>query len=89
MKLYLLRPAGYDADREDGEPSVWHPWYDKAFGFVVRAPDELTARETANTEAGDETRRDKNAWLNPRLSTCVELGADGEIGVVMRDFHAA
>lgn len=39
MKLWLLRPVvGLD---ENDNP--WWPWYDKAFGFVVRA--ETEARE--------------------------------------------
>lgn len=36
MKIWLLRPI-------DG-CDEWNPWYDKAFGFVVRAAREQEAR---------------------------------------------
>lgn len=76
----------------------WKPWYDKAFGFVVRAETEEDARKWAHEEAGDENRgefmRGKTAntttpWLDPKYSTCVELSGDGPLGVVMRDFASA
>ena len=82
MKLWLLRPI-------DGA-RAWEPWYDKAFGFVVRAKDEAGARDLAASEAGDEKREQgKNPWLDRYESTCEELRAPGEAGVVMMDFHAA
>ena len=30
-----------------------------------------------------------NPWLDPALSTCVELLPDGSVGVVMKDFASA
>jgi hypothetical protein len=44
MKLWLLRP-------KEGR-SHWEPWYDKAFGFVVRANSETEARKLASGDAG-------------------------------------
>ena len=88
MKLWLLRPA-------EGLPSTtspWVPFYDKAFGFVVRAETEKEARRMANEEGGAEkveASHDEDPWINPRLSTCVELTADGEPGVVILDFASA
>lgn len=85
MKLWLLEPLE-DTERNYHQPgSPWDPWYDKAFGFVVRAESEADARALANEEHGDEG----DAWLDPALSKCVELTADGEPGVVLRDFAAA
>jgi hypothetical protein len=78
MKLWLLRP-------KEGR-SHWEPWYDKAFGFVVRANSETEARKLASGDAGDEG---EEAWLLQQLSTCVELTADGEAGIIMLDFHSA
>jgi hypothetical protein len=31
----------------------------------------------------------EEAWLLQQLSTCVELTADGEAGIIMLDFHSA
>ena len=78
MKLWILRPIK--------ENELWEPWYDKAFGHIVRAEDETTARELAAEENGNEG---KAAWLSNGSSTCVELSAVGEAGVVMTDFAAA
>lgn len=93
MKLWLLRPI----DRPMGD-DPWDPWYDKAFGFVVRADTEDEARNLAHEEAGDENRgkfldreiaKTKSPWLDRAYSTCVELTADGVAEVIIRDFAAA
>ena len=47
-KIWLLKPL----DMSKG--SLWDPWFDKAFGFVVCAPDEKTARILAQAEHGEE-----------------------------------
>ena len=87
MNLYLLRPV-------EGDPA-WKPWYDKMFGFVVRAETESEARAMAQAMAGDEARDDNfqrttPIWTDAARTTCVELNANsGEPGVVISDFHAA
>lgn len=77
MRLYLLRPV---------EP--WQPWYDKCFGFVVRAESDDDARLLASSsdECGDE---ESEVWKNPALTTCVEVLNDGERGVIIKDFASA
>ena len=86
MKLWILRPVvGND---------LWVPWYDKAFGFIVRAKNEKEARALAQAEAGDEAwdnqfRSGIPAWTDPKNSTCEPLSARGEAGIVMQDFAAA
>lgn len=94
MKLWILRPVE-DLPKGYGP---WEPWYDKAFGFVVRAETEEEARKFAHECAGDENRgtflggktADTNSpWLKAKYSTCVELRTEGEAGVVLQDFHAA
>ena len=91
MKLWLLRP------QPDLEQSPWEPWYDKAFGFVVRAETEQEARELADEHGGDE-RRDMarfletsrpDAWSNPVYSTCIELAVEGKAEMIIRDFKSA
>jgi len=59
--------------------------YDTADGFVVRAGSELSARRIAALDCGDEQAE---TWLNIRTSTCTELSADGEEGIILRDFRA-
>ena len=75
MKLWILQPI---------EP--WDPWYDRAFGFVVRAQTEQEARVLASTEAGDEGG---SSWQDEDKTTCYELTAEGFSCVVLRDFWAA
>lgn len=105
MKLWLLRPVGYETDKYGDQSNAlpegddpWEPWYDKAFGFVVRAETEEEARQFAHGEAGDENRgkfagtkisNTTTPWLDLRYSTCVELRSDGEAGVIVKDFAAA
>lgn len=89
MKLWLLRPV--EGLPDSGNP--WEPWYDKAFGFVVRAQTESEAREIAHQNSGDEKREangpSEEPWRQPQFSTCVELTHDGPEGVVICDFHSA
>lgn len=94
MKLWILKPVENLSQGDD----PWEPWYDKAFGFVVRAETEEEARKFAHEQAGDENRgvflgskiADTNSpWLDAKYSTCTELTVEGEAGVVLQDFHAA
>jgi hypothetical protein len=96
MKLWLLRPLDVD-DLPDGE-NPWDPWYDKAFGFVVRASNEDEARKFAHADAGCENRgefmqkeiaKTTEPWLDAKYTTCVPLSDDGESGVVLKDYHSA
>ena len=89
LKLWLLRPVeGLIQD------NPWEPWYDKCFGFVARAETESEARRFAQDNAGDETHDQNYAdtrmpWLDAAYSTCVELIAEGAVGIIIRDFAAA
>lgn len=80
MNLYLLRPVNYVPNRvhhiEGCNP--WDPWYDKAFGFVVRAEDETQARQLADANSGGEgteceAPEYRHPWLKPDLSICEVL----------------
>jgi hypothetical protein len=82
MKLWLLEPI----DDLPWYSDPWEPWYDKAFGFVVRAADEKDAREMAAGFSGDEG---SGPWLNAALTRCAELLPDGDSGVIMRHFVSA
>ena len=76
MKLWILTPK-----------VKWDPWYDKAFGFVIRAKTEVKARELASENAGDEG---KEVWMNVGITTCIPLNQTGpEEKVILIDFHAA
>jgi hypothetical protein len=87
MKLWILKPVDNLPQSDD----PWKPWYDRAFGFVVRAETEEAAREFAHRDGGKENRwaMPRGPWLDANYSTCDELTADGEVGVVLQDFHAA
>lgn len=94
MKLWLLRPV----DRQEPNDNPWQPWYDKAFGFVVRAETEAEARDMAHADAGDESRGEfmnektantREPWKDATYSTCVELLPEGPAEVVMQDFARA
>ena len=94
MKIWLLQP---NVILPKGE-NPWDPWYDKAFGFVVRAESEELARELATAEQGDEGRGEffnskiantRTPWADPKYSTCKELPQDGDAGVIIRDFASA
>jgi hypothetical protein len=78
MKLWILEPVD--------DNKLWKPWYDKAFGFVVRAQSEGEARLLAAKMCGDEK---ENAWLDSANSTCIELLPDGKEGVIIRDVWCA
>jgi len=85
VKLWLLRPVKNHA--------LWASWYDKAFGFVVRAETEVDARALVSRieheeelEEGVVIRRavpayagneGVRAWSDSQYSTCVELNPEG------------
>ena len=80
MDIWILRPIDITA-----EDSPWEPWYDKAFGYIVQAPDEQTARELADEGLGYEG----NAWIHANLTTCEKLVAGDNAKVIMEDFRAS
>ena len=85
MKLWLLKAR---KDLPSGD-NPWFPWYDKNFGFVVRAETEEQARQIAHESAGDENYGQLQPWLNSKYSECAELLQDGAAEMVLEDFHAA
>ena len=86
MKLWLLRPLQKFQDKYSDEDSPWNPWYDKAFGFVVRAETEEEARKLASEDCGAEG---KEAWLSKKYSVCKILIFEGEAKIIIQDFAAA
>lgn len=94
MKLFLLRPV----ENLPLSDNPWEPWYDKCFGFVIRAMNEQHARGLAHAEAGDENRgqflsaaisKTKAPWLDENYSTCIELRPNGAQGVILADVRSA
>lgn len=92
MAFYILRPIEGLLENDN----LWEPWFDKCFGFIVKADDEIEARQIAHSDAGDENRGEfmsatiantKQHWLDEKYSTCrLLIDDDFENGVVMRDF---
>jgi len=83
MKLWILEPIDDRATFELNGHTVKRWTWDCAYGFVVRAMTEDDARKHAMREAGDEG---DDAWLDDKLTSCQELSADGEPGIVLKDF---
>ncbi|MFA5165656.1 MAG: hypothetical protein WC481_08880 [Candidatus Omnitrophota bacterium] len=84
MKLWLLRPKEGLPENE-GPLNPWEPWYDKTFGFVIRAETEGEARKIAKGDCDCEGR---SAWSSA-FSTCIELLPEGESGIIIKDFARA
>lgn len=97
MRLWLLEapevPDPKNPERTTRQQGPWSPWYDKAFGFVVRAETEAEARQFAAEQGGDENPSSDSAegspWLDASLSSCVNLTAEGPAGVILKDFWSA
>ncbi len=85
MRLWILRPI--DELPENDNP--WEPWYDKTFGFVIRAENEELARQLAQDNSGDENQGIVIPWLDKRYSSCTKLLQVGEAGIIIDDYHAA
>lgn len=88
MKLWILKPN----KNLDSNNDPWDPWYDKSFGFVILAETAKDARKCADENAGDENGtlgKKIHPWMDLKYSSCVELTADGETGVIMTDFASA
>jgi hypothetical protein len=71
--------------------------YDEHIGFVVRADDADAARCEALVAAGiddyewldvDQVGCREPWWGDPELTTCVEITADGQSGVILDSFKA-
>jgi hypothetical protein len=96
MHLWLLRPQ-YAVLARSAHP--WEPPFDKTFGILVRAETEADARRLANEKAGyegrgvylslgvDEDEVAEDVWLDEKWTTCRELEAEGEPGVILVDRH--
>lgn len=94
MKLWILKPIDQNAYAEvrGHNRKVWS--WDCAYGFVVRAEDERSAREfVARSRERDDwenTTGDEGpeVWRDVTLTSCVELTGEGEPEIILRDFVA-
>ena len=59
--------------------------YDQHDGHVVLAPSEVSAREIVAADLGIEQ---PNVWRSRALSTCAEVDAIAEPGIVLSSFNA-
>jgi hypothetical protein len=86
MTIWNLKPL-----QTLGPEHPWEPWWDTTHAFVIRAGSEDEARAMTERRAGEEVRNNggKNPWLDPTLTSCVELTLDGEPTVVSYSFNAA
>ena len=86
MKLWLIRPIEKNGSFEG---TAWDPWFDKAFGFVVRAETEDAARQLVTDDKYDCGFEGIDPWLDPSQSSCIELLPEGEEEIIIRDFASA
>ena len=77
MRLWILKPV-------DDSSAPWLPYFDRMFGFVIRARTEDAARGVAASNCGAEG---PDAWLSSKLSTCVEVLAEGSEGVILDNYN--
>lgn len=94
MKVFELRPAKDPKDNDN----PWEPWFNKCFGFIIRAETEAKARKIAHENAGEENRgeflnkkitKTKSPWLDKKYSTCIEVASNGNPGIIMEDIAKA
>jgi len=92
MNIYILMPIKLSKGVKD----PWNPWYDKAFGFVIRANSEHEARCLANDNAGDENYKRNGInfekiepWMDSLYTSCEILDKEGDSEVIMCDFMSA
>lgn len=82
MKLWILERK-YDLPEND---NPWKQSWDTKSAFIVRAQSAKAARQLAQKQGGDETRRPENMatpWLDPKYTTCKELTLEGEAAVIL------
>lgn len=94
MNLWLLRPVDPTAEPWDEKEH----WFNKPFGYVVRAETEQEARDLATEHDTNHlaegfieiwTGEKLKPWLDPALALCEELLPSGAPGVILRDFRSA
>jgi hypothetical protein len=98
MHLWILRPRLEVLERE---AHPWTPPFDKTMAILVRAETEDDARRLAQTKAGHEGQGiyqywgaaddelAEGVWLGTDWTTCDELVAAGEPGVILVDRREA
>ena len=91
-RFYLLR-SRHEELPHNKEENPWVPWYDKTFGFVIKATSEKKARKIAQERSGDETGiwgfNDNEVWTDPDLVSCIPLEQyNGDPVVIYRDKRA-
>lgn len=93
LNIWLLQPRN---NLKKGD-NPWDPWYDKCFGFVIRAKDEKSAREYADANAGGENFGGFlgkqlimiHPWRDSNYSTYTQLAGEGEEGILIKDRRQA
>lgn len=79
MKLWLIKGVL-------GHPKWRSVRWGRATEFVVRAETEAEVRQSiVNGEFFGQEGAD--VWLDPETSTCSELTADGDAGIVLSDLQ--
>src|SRR5947209_5842427 len=80
-RLWLLKPLDAIVTACD---SAWCSPADCCWAFVIRAESEGAARQLAQAAGQGEVRPDLRTWLDPRLTSCVELSGDGAPEIILQ-----
>lgn len=80
MKLWFLTGRDEIKELESREENPWYDRYDQVHEILVRAENEVDARAIA---AEYQSYVQKEAWLDPKFSSCEEITPDGLPGVIM------
>ena len=67
MKLWNMFPYGITVE--------WDEWFNKVFGFIIRAETEEDARKIADENSGAENGYGTRPWLDASKTVCIELTA--------------
>lgn len=81
MKIFLIRPIDEECDE-------WKPWYNKSFGFVIRAETEDRARKIA-FDTADGLFIKHLPWTDKKKVECIEIKSEGKEEIILQDFRRA
>jgi hypothetical protein len=86
MELYLLEAIVSDNAEKYVHPFA--PWYDRVFGVVVCAENELEARKLADSVGVNEKDIMQDVWLNPKYTSCISIEINNP-RVILVNFRSA
>lgn len=81
MTLWALNII--DEGKLDMDDSNTYCMWTRAYSFLIRAPDEKTARAMAVVGSDPEYPDKDTWWLEPELTTCVPVTIEGPMEIIL------